>query len=57
MEHYNVVYDSPKASCMGKAWSQNDTKPIRLQDSFTINILGRNCLISREVASKTLVQS
>ena len=42
MEHYNVVYDSPKASCLGKAWLQNDTKPIRLQDSLIINILGRN---------------
>ena len=27
----NVVYDSQKASSLGKAWSQNDTKPIRLQ--------------------------
>ena len=42
MEHYNVVYDSPRASFLGKAWLQNDTKPIKLQDSLIINILGKN---------------
>ena len=42
MEHYNVVYDSLKACCLGKAWSQNDTKSIRLQDSLIINIPGRS---------------
>ena len=42
MEHYNVVYDSPKASCLGKAWSQNEAKLIRLQDSLIINISGRD---------------
>ena len=53
MEHYKGVYDSLKAFCLGKAWSQNDAKPIRLQDSLIINISGRNKLMSKKVAFET----
>ena len=53
MEHYKVVYDSLKAFCLGKAWSQNDAKPIRLQDSLIINISGRNKLMSKKVTFET----